>query len=219
MSQWLELRRKAHRNWPYLVEQGVEVRYLSAVVEGTADQAVAQALARETGFVLRGVYVKKGKDRIDLKLAAYAQAARYGLWLVIRDLDHDAECAPMLLDSLCPSRPPGLQVRIAVREVEAWLLADREAIASYFGVSAGVLPVRPDELDRPKIALVNVARRARRKEIRRDLVPNDGSSAVVGPAYTARVAEFVTSHWRPRVAARESPSLARAIEALDRWNP
>jgi len=193
------------------------VRYLNAVVEGIADQAVALALARATGYSLRAVYVKRGKDQIDRRLPAYVQAARFGYWLVIRDLDHDATCAPELLARLCPARPPGLQVRIAVREVEAWLLADRESMASYLGLPVAVVPARPDELESPKAALVQLARRSRRRELRRDLVPTEDSSASVGPAYSARIGEFATRHWKPRAGAHASPSLARAVAALDDW--
>ena len=188
--------------------------FLRAVVEGPGDEAIVRRLADETGFTLSAVYVKRGKNALDSKLRAYSAAARFSPWLVLRDLDHDADCAPSLAASLLPDRPPTLLLRIPVRAAEAWLLADSEAIAAYLSAPLGAVPERPEDLDRPKRSLVHLAQRSRRRAIRDDMVPPPTTLAQVGPGYTSRLIEFASERWHPQRAAAQSDSLARCLESL-----
>lgn len=188
--------------------------FLRAVVEGPSDEAIVRRLAGESHFALSAVYVKRGKDALDSKLRAYASAARFGPWLVLRDLDRDADCAPALASALLPDRPPMLLLRIPVRSVEAWLLADRESMATYLAVPIGVVPTTPEDLAHPKRSLVNLARRSRRQAVLHDMVPAPGTSAQVGPGYTARLIQFTSDKWQPQRAAARSDSLARCLASL-----
>jgi len=192
----------------------VPLSFLSAVVEGPGDEAIARRLAEETGFSLSQVYVKRGKEGLDAKLQAYAAAARFSPWLVLRDLDHDADCAPTLANDLLPIRPPTLLLRIPVRSAESWLLADRESIASYLSVPVGTVPGNPESLENPKRSLVDLARRSRRRAIRDDMVPAPGTSPPVGRGYTGRLIEFTSQRWLPQRAALRSDSLARCLDSL-----
>lgn len=62
--------------------------------------------------------------------------------------------------------------------------------------------------------MVNLGRRSRKRAIRKDMVPRHGSGRTVGPAYASRLIEFVSTEWRPAVAAERSDSLKRAIRCL-----
>lgn len=115
-----------------------------------------------------------------------------------------------------PSPEPSMIFRIAVREVEAWLLADLDAIADFLHISRDNVPRDPETLDDPKRTLVNLARGSGSREIREDLVPRDGGGRSVGPAYTARMTEFATLNWRPEEASKRSPSLRRGVLAVQR---
>jgi len=109
--------------------------------------------------------------------------------------------------------------RVAVREVEAWLMADREHLARFLAVDTPRVPHNPDSVDHPKNLMVDLARHSRRREIREDMVPRPWSARAFGPAYTARLIEFVISErtgWRPEVAARYSDSLNRSLRCLRR---
>lgn len=189
-------------------------------MEGDGDEAVVRALVEGAGLSLGDVYVKRGKSELDKKLPAYRQASRFAPWLVVRDLDHDASCAAELVQKLTGSHgsPPAgrFLLRIAVREVESWLLADRDSLADYLKVSPDILPASPDELAEPKTALVAVARRSRLASIRREMVPGQGSSARVGPAYTGHLIRFASDFWDPERGSRHSPSLRRAMAALQK---
>ena len=190
--------------------------HLFAAVEGLIDAAIARRLARFVGFDQCTVYETGGKPRLDERLSSYDAAARHGAWLVIRDLDHDAECAADLISAKLPRVSPTMCFRVAVRAVEAWVMADSDEFARVFGVALNSLPARPDEVPDPKLAVVNLARRSRFKLVREDLVPANGLSARVGPLYNARMVEFVQMRWRPERAASRSESLGRCLRALRR---
>ena len=148
---------------------------------------------------------------------SYNYAARHSHFFVLRDLNGDADCAPEFIGAVLPRLEPKLALRIAVREIEAWLLADAEAVGSFLGLSSRSIPAAPDGLAHPKQTLVEFARRARKLDIRFDMAPRPGSTATVGPAYTDRIAELALKHWRPDKAAQRSPSLSSCIRALRRW--
>jgi hypothetical protein len=187
---------------------------LTIAVEGPTDTPVARRIAIEAGFAAGAVYEKGGRSGLDRKLRAYNEAAKYASWFVLRDFDNQADCPPALIQTLLPVRSPRICFRIAVLEVEAWLLGDRTRCAEYFGVALSLIPDRPEAVPDPKQALVNVARRSRQKAIREDMVPEADSTAVVGPGYLPRITDYATNRWRPGVAAEVCQSLAKAIECL-----
>ena len=187
---------------------------LSAAVEGPVDEAVLRRLIAHEGALLARTYGKRGKSCIRKNLPGYNQAARFSPWVVLIDLDRDAECAPPLKDEWLPALSQLMCFRIAVREVEAWLLADREGMAKFLSIAQSRIPASPESLDNPKNVLVDLARRSRRKAIREDMVPRPGSGRSIGPAYTSRLIEFAYTFWRPEVAAHHADSLRRCCGCI-----
>lgn len=187
---------------------------ISAAVEGIVDEAVARRLIEHVGAHPGPIYVKEGKPRLKERLAGYNQAARLGPWLVLVDLDRDADCAPAFRAQWLPHPSPDLCFRVAVREVEAWLLADAEALARFLAVARSRLPPQPESLPDPKAAMVDLARTSRRRQIREDMVPRPESGRPVGPAYASRLIEFVSDSWRVDEAAKRAQSLQRALKCL-----
>ncbi len=187
---------------------------ISAAVECLVDETVMRRLVEETGGVLGPVYGKNGKPHLRQRLEGYNRAARLGPWVVLVDLDHDAGCAPPLRAAWLPHPAPGMCFRVAVREVEAWLLGDRERLARFLGVSASRVPSAPESEQDPKRMVVSLARHSRRREVREDMVPRAGSGRTEGPAYASRLIEFVESHWRPAAAAECCDSLRRCRHRL-----
>jgi hypothetical protein len=190
---------------------------ISGAVEGPVDEAVLRVLLSHFGKNPAGIYGKNGKPDLRKKINAYNQAGHRSPWIVLVDLNRDADCAPALRALWLPNPAPFMFFRVAVREVEAWLLGDRERIAAFLGIATSKIPVNPEALEDPKQAMVSLASRSRRRDIREDMVPRLGSGRIVGPAYTSRLIEFVTdsrSGWRPDVAARNSDSLNRCLLSL-----
>ncbi len=192
---------------------------ISGAVEGLVDEAVLQRLVEHVRATPGFVYGKNGKPLLRQRINGYNQAARLSPWIVLVDLNHDADCAPPLRASWLPNPAPGMCFRVAVREVEAWLFADRERLARFLGVSFSRIPQKPEVVDDPKRTMVEFAKHSRRREIREDMVPRPGSGRPVGPAYTSRLIEFAMDTrlgWRPAVAARHSDSLNRCLRCLRR---
>jgi hypothetical protein len=189
---------------------------ISAAVEGIVDEAVVQKLIIEVGGWPGTVYGKNGKPYLRQKIQGFNNAAKSWPCLVLVDLDNDAECAPPLCAEWVQVLAPYLCFRVAVREVEAWLMADAATLASFLGVSRNRIPADPEQLVDPKMEMVNLARRSRRQAIRKDMVPREGSGRSVGPAYASRLIEYVQTFWRPEVASEQSESLRRAIACLRR---
>jgi hypothetical protein len=191
-------------------------RVLSVAVEGITDVPIVEKIIVAVGLERGPIYGQKGKDWLDRQIRGYNHAALHADWLVLRDLDHDADCGPQFIESLGFSLSSRMHFRIAVRASEAWLLADREEMSGFLDVPLDLVPRSPEDLDDPKLYLVNLARRSSSGEVRDDLVPESGSSAPVGPAYTVRMAEFILRRWRPAVAARRCDSLRRCLDSLRR---
>ncbi len=187
---------------------------ITLAVEGTTDAAVARRLLDEAGLQPGTEYVRNGKSALDQNLAGYNNAARFSCWLVLRDLDQDAACAPELRRKILPAPAAHMRLHIAVRAVETWLLADAEAISRSLSVAQAWVPTDPEAVPHPKRALVDLAGRSRREAIRKALVPAPGTTAKVGPGYAAFLIEFATNRWRPALAARRSQSLARLRDFL-----
>jgi hypothetical protein len=134
--------------------------------------------------------------------------------LLVTDLDQ-APCAPDLIARWLPSgHHPRLLFRVAVRETESWLLADRAAFAELLGVPQARVPGRPDELPDPKAALLGLVRGSKRRELKAELLPRTGVSSPVGLGYNDRLGRFVRESWDSRRAAKSSPSLARTLARL-----
>lgn len=189
---------------------------VSAAVEGIVDEAVVRKLIIQVGGLPGTVYGKSGKPHLRRQVQGYNKAARHSPWIVLVDLDRDAECAPPLCEQWVPEPAQHLCFRVAVREIEAWLMADAESLASFLSVARNRIATDPEQVFEPKIEMVNLARHSRRREIREDMVPRERSGRQVGPAYTSRLMEYVETRWRPEVAALGAESLRRAIDCLRR---
>jgi hypothetical protein len=191
---------------------------ISAAVEGLIDEAVVKRLILEAGATVGPVYGKQGKKPLRAGINGYNNAGRHRPWIVLVDLDQDADCAPDLCRVWISEKSPKLCFRVAVREVEAWLLSDREGIARFLSVPASRVPIDPESEINPKQTMVNLAAISRRRSIREDMVPRPGSGRSVGPAYTSRLVEFIQSSeplWRPNQAASHCQSLQRCMKCLE----
>lgn len=154
----------------------------------------------------------KGVTKLLPELSRYAGLTRVHPVLCIADTD--GKCALELSREWRPRRTnDAFLLRFAVTEAESWLLADVDALARYFDVPEARIPARPDDVRDAKRAVVDLARRSRRKIIRHEVISTiDASKPGVG--YNAHLCVFATQHWRPLEAAQRSPSLQRAVRRL-----
>lgn len=186
----------------------------SVAVEGPSDEAVVRAMLQAVGHQCGVVYGLRGKGWIDAKARNYCNAGQFSPWIVLRDLDCDADCAPSLLRALAPGGAAGM-FRVAVRAVEAWLLADRKQAAEWLAVPLRAIPTSVESLDDPKQTLLKLARASRRRRVRDDMIP--AGTARIGPGYVDQVRGYCAGLWRPSVAADSAPSLHRCLSFLRRF--
>lgn len=189
---------------------------IMGAVEGMVDEAVVRRLIKSAGAKSGEIYGRNGKAYLRRRIAGFNNAAHRAPWIVLVDLDNEAECAPPLRAAWLSDPAPYMCFRIAVHEIEAWLLADRERLATFLHVPVSGIPLDPEKIRAPKEAMVNLARRSRRKAIRQDMVTRPGSGRAIGPAYSSRLIEFISNWWVPEAAEDHSDSLQRAIASLRR---
>ncbi len=187
---------------------------VTVVVEGSTDLPVLSRVLEFVGCSIDVVHGQQGKAAIDRNILGYNNAARFSPWIVLRDLDNDAPCAAALAERMLQAPSPWMRLRIAVRATESWLLADAETLSNYLRVRRALVPADPESLADPKGALVDLSRRSRLAAIRADMVPTQGVTNRVGPAYPSRVAEFARTLWRPEIARENSESLRRCIDSV-----
>lgn len=190
---------------------------ITAAVEGITDEVLLKRLCAFIGAPLGRIYGRYGKSYVLSRINGYNHSAKFRHWVVLLDLDEDGLCAPDVISKWLPAPARLMSLRVAVRELESWLLADAERMGKFLGVPNKEIPNNPDNIPDPKRLIVALAKRSRSRAIREDIVPNPGSGQAVGPAYTSRMIEFiqnVQSGWRPDVAAKNSDSLQRCISGI-----
>jgi hypothetical protein len=185
------------------------------------DEIVLRQLLKQSdkNFEVTACYGKNGKDHLRKNIDRFNRAAVHKPFIVLTDLDNE-DCPPGLIGRWLPQgQHNNLVLRIAIREVESWLLADAERIASFLGVRADRIPPWPDMTPDPKARLVDLARQSRRREIREDVVPTSGTTTQVGRNYVGQLMQFATTSWRIGAARLRSPSLHKAMTAVQRFSP
>ena len=156
-----------------------------------------------------------GNGKMKRRINAYNNASQFGHYFIITDLDN-YQCASFLIkDWLQDQRSGKLLFRVAVHEVESWLLADRENFAAFFSISQNLVPLKPDNETDPKRIVISLAKRSRKREIREAVVPID-EYASIGPGYNIQFQNFIQNSWDIESARKNSPSLDRAIKSLER---
>ena len=194
---------------------------LCIAVEDELSEVVILEIIRQCGgrFEPSLIYCRGGAGYLRKKVEGFNRTAQGVPFFVLTDLDQH-ECPPGLVASwLRAPKHSNFIFRVAVREVEAWVMAHRKAFAEFLGIALERIPVRVEEINNPKEFLVGLARRSRRAELRRDLVPRSGSTAKVGRDYNGALSRFVTKSWNALEAAENSESLRGAMEALRKLEP
>ncbi|MBX3081347.1 MAG: DUF4276 family protein [Anaerolineae bacterium] len=189
---------------------------VSGVVEGITDQAALAQLIAHIKAEPSQIVTIENKKHLLKRLVNYNQAAQFSPWVVLVDLDLDFDCAVKAKNAWLADPADTMCFRIAVRKLEAWFLADRENIARFLGVSVALVPKDPEALDDPKLEMVNLARKSKKRAIIANMVPREGSGRATGIAYAASLIDFASNHWNPDQAAENSESLRRSIECLKR---
>jgi len=154
-----------------------------------------------------------GNSYIKKNIKGFNAASKGSAYFVLTDLDNHI-CAPALIQEwLNVPKNNNLILRVAIREVESWILADIEGFSTFTGISTANFPENPDEISDPKAELLKIIKKSRFRSIKEDILPKN-NYAKIGPNYNGRLGEFVYKHWNSTRAAGRSASLARTVKAL-----
>lgn len=163
-------------------------------------------------------YSGNGFGYLKANIRGFNQASVVNPHFMLTDLDN-YECPVALInDWIDFEMRSNFIFRIAVREVEAWLLADRQGLAKFLNVSIKNLPLNPDLEPDPKNTLIQLAKRSKKREVREDIVPIN-NNAIIGPNYNGCLSEFIYKTWSIENAILHSESLRRTFEKLGDFVP
>jgi hypothetical protein len=182
------------------------------LAENIASRMVSCLLpSYELGLRLR----RGGVGYLRASLSKFRSMAQREHVCVLTDLDR-VDCAPMLVNAWRGDEPfpPQLILRVCVREVEAWILADRIGFAQLIGASVANMPKNPDELEDPKRFLLNLTSRRGSRVARSELLASRGAVASQGLGYNRLLGQFVTRDWSLDRAREHSRSLDKAAAKL-----
>lgn len=194
---------------------------VNLAIEDELSEAVLRRILSyvDRGYAVGAAYRRGGFGYLRRTIAGWNRAAQGTPFIVLTDLD-EYTCPRVLMEQwLQEPQHENLVFRVAVREVEAWLLADPENLAHYLRVRQARLPTDPDTLPDPKRAILDLARKSRSSDVRGRIVPKHGSTAQQGPDYNGCLAGFVAADWNIGAATRLSPSLRRSVKRLATFKP
>lgn len=186
-----------------------------AVEDALSDAVVRKLLILSKKKYAIGVtYSRGGFGYLKTRINGFNNAAKGTPFFVLTDLDH-YECPLALIADWLPNPlHPNLIFRIAVKEVEAWLLADNINFARFLGIGKDLFPKNVDDIRDPKNFLISITLKSRNTELKKDLIPPLNSDRKVGPNYNGKLIEFVMNKWDPKNAQKHSISLAKTIKKI-----
>lgn len=187
---------------------------VALATEDELSESVGRRLLAEANLHPSLLLRRNGVGYLKSHTRKWCDIVNNGLPLVlIADLDR-CPCAASQVDLWFRDtpKPQNLVFRIAVREIESWLLADHTSMAHLLGTRVR-LPPEPDVLADPKQHLLNLALKAPRA-VRNALTAPTGSPTKQGIEYNNVLSRFVLEEWDPKRGARVSPSLLSAIRRL-----
>lgn len=193
------------------------MEYVCIATEDVLSEAVALRLVDLTDgkLIVSQKLRKSGFGYLKSKFSNFCNLAKSMPVILITDLDN-CPCAPTFVRQWTKDAklPKNLIFRVAIREVESWIIADNVALSEFFKISQKLIPIVPDELPNPKSTLLSLAQKAPRN-LKEGLVAKKGSLAIQGTEYNIILANFVTKIWNPIRAAENSDSLSRAIKRIN----
>lgn len=186
-------------------------------VEDDLSEWVLRRILRERPvfYDIGTVFKKGGFGYLKKQTPSLNNLAKSCPVLMLTDLDTRA-CAPELLDEwLLHPRHPEFLLRVAVREVEAWLLASDQEFGTFLKVRRKLDFSDPESLADPKAELLKVAEGSLGREMRESITRRDaGGNLRQGPAYNSTLARFVNECWDLNAASSKCSSLRRMLGAL-----
>lgn len=193
----------------------MSITHVILAVEDELSEAISMQILGRFDIEIR--YTIRGKGNVSLrqKTPELNRSANGTAVFLLTDLDSPRDCPPGLIRSWFKGELNSrFFFRVAVMEVESWVMADREEFSAFLSIPLHRIPSPTDSIPNPKEFLVSLARKSRKKTVRQGLVPTPGTNLSVGTEYNVILSEFVQDRWDLQRAATVSPSLKRTLDRL-----
>ncbi len=179
-----------------------------------ARRAPGRGLFARLAVVAQTSIDTQGITKLQPALSRYLGLA-CNLYPVLCLADTDGQCPVELLARWLPQTHEHLILRLAMTEAESWILADRQGFAQALEVPLNKLPQCPDEEADPKRLILTLIKKSKVRRYRDEVVSATDPSKP-GTGYNLHLGAFVRGRWDARRAVQHSPSLARAMERLEK---
>ena len=187
-------------------------------VEDELSEWVARRILKErqVEYAIGPVFRRGGFGYLKKNIGSFSNAAKGCPILLLTDLDKYS-CPPELVtDWTAHPFHQNLLLRVAVREVESWLLGDGNGVSALLRLKKSVSIPNPENLSEPKEELLRHALKCPTRQIRDALVWCDDRTGKVyqGPDYNGTLGPFVMNQWDISSACSRCHSLNRVFAAL-----
>lgn len=190
-----------------------------AVEDELSERTARRALSmRPVHYAVGAVFCRGGYGYLKKQAPAFNHAANACPFLLLTDLDQ-SPCPPQLVaDWLSRPKHPHFLLRVAVREIESWLLGDPTGLREFLGLRRPIDFPDPEGLPDPKQEFLRLALSSPRRRLREALVWRDDHTGrfAQGPDYNGALAGFVSKDWDITGASTRCRSLHRLFIALGR---
>ena len=190
---------------------------IQLAVEDDLSEWILRRVLHSRRYTIGGVFGRNGSGYLRKRVQGFNNAAQGCPWILLTDLDQYA-CPPELINAwIGDRRHRHFLLRVAVREVESWLLGDSSGFGAFLRSRRKPVLVRPEEIQSPMEELLKWAASSRSNSVREALVRVDRTGRLFqGPDYNGTLGCFVMGKWNVDAARRSCPSLDRLLLALDR---
>jgi hypothetical protein len=189
-----------------------------AVEDELSEHVARRVLAyRHVKYSVGAVFRRGGFGYLKKQAPAFNNAARKTPFLLLTDLDQNI-CPPALVASwLSMPKQNNFLLRVAVREIESWLLGDPPGLKSFLRLKKVPLIPNPEQLSDPKAEVLKLAMGSTSRQIREALVwCNKNGQLYPGPDYNGTLGGFVSIQWDVSRSRKNCKSLEHLFKALQK---
>lgn len=181
------------------------------------EEAITKIIASQNKFNIRLRLGKQGCGYLTSNLSKFNTLANSHYVLVVLDLDsrNNAIEYRRSIEGQIRNKNEKFKLVIPVREIESWLLADREGMSDFLSISKDKIDRDPELLLDPKEKIINLAKQSRNNDIKRGIPPKHGAAAKVGLSYNTLLSSFIRDHWNIARAIELSASLRETIDLIN----
>lgn len=143
----------------------MELNNVILAVEDVLSEAILTKILKSFGIQIRVILREGGNVYLRKKAPELNRSAKGVYVFLLTDLDSPKNCPPDLIRSWNKGPlNPRFIFRVAVMEVESWVIADRIGFADFLSIPIHRIPSTTDDIPNPKEFLVSLARKSKKRQ-------------------------------------------------------